>query len=100
MWRFDKEWRNLRRLVPWVKRAPSEYIREHVRLTVQPLDAPTDTHSLLQVVDQLGSDDMLLYASDYPHLHAGDAEAGLLRHLPVSVAEKVRSENARAWYRL
>ena len=42
MWRFDKEWKNLRRLVPWVKRAPSEYIREHMRLTIQPLDAPPD----------------------------------------------------------
>ncbi len=42
MWRFDKEWRNLRRLVPWVKRAPSEYIREHVRLTVQPLERAAD----------------------------------------------------------
>ena len=40
MWRFDKEWKNLRRLVPWVKRAPSEYIREHVRVAIQPLDAP------------------------------------------------------------
>ena len=32
LWRFDKEWRNLRRLVPWVKRPPSEYVREHVRV--------------------------------------------------------------------
>ncbi len=100
MWRFDKEWRNLRRLVPWVKRPPSEYIREHVRLTVQPLDAPRDARSLLQVVDQLGSDEMLLYASDYPHQHAGDAEAVLLSHLPADLAHKIRSDNARAWYHL
>jgi predicted TIM-barrel fold metal-dependent hydrolase len=100
MWRFDKEWRNLRRLVPWVKRPPSEYIREHVRLTVQPLDAPGDARSLLQVVDQLGSEDMLLYATDYPHQHATDPEAALLRHLPPGVAQKIRSDNARTWYRL
>jgi predicted TIM-barrel fold metal-dependent hydrolase len=100
MWRFDKEWRNLRRLVPWVKRAPSEYIREHFRLTVQPLDAPADPRGLVQVVDQLGSDDMLLYASDYPHQHVADAETGLLGHLPPALADKIRSDNARAWYRL
>jgi predicted TIM-barrel fold metal-dependent hydrolase len=100
MWRFDKEWRNLRRLVPWVKRPPSEYIREHVRLTVQPLDAPRDARSLLQVVDQLGSEDMLLYASDYPHQHAADPESALLRHLPPALAQKIKSDNARAWYRL
>jgi predicted TIM-barrel fold metal-dependent hydrolase len=100
MWRFDKEWRNLRRLVPWVKRAPSEYIREHFRLTVQPLDAPGDPRRLVEVVDQLGSDDMLLYASDYPHQHVADVETGLLEHLSPARANKIRSANARAWYRL
>jgi uncharacterized protein len=98
MWRFDKEWKNLRRLVPWVKRAPSEYIRDHFRLTVQPLDAPADPKQLLQVIDQLGSDDMLMYASHFPRVHAADAEEKLIRHLPESLARKVRSENARALY--
>ena len=100
MWRFDKEWRNLRRLVPWVKRAPSEYIREHVRLTLQPLDAPRDTEALLEVVDQLGSDEMLMYASHYPRVHAADPEAMLLSHLPADTARKIRSDNARSLYRL
>ena len=76
MWRFDKEWRNLRLLVPWVKRAPSDYIREHVRLTIQPLDAPpTPRAAAARSIEQLGSDEMLLYASDYPHQHAADPEA-------------------------
>ncbi len=101
LWRFDKEWKNLRRLVPWVKRPPSEYIREHVRLTVQPLDAPADNpRQLLQVVDQLGSEEMLLYASHYPRVHAADPEPALLRHLPEALARKIRSENARALYGL
>jgi hypothetical protein len=43
---------------------------------------------------------MLLYASDHPHRHAGDVEADLLRHLPPALAERVRSGNARDWYRL
>jgi uncharacterized protein len=100
MWRFDKEWRNLRRLVPWVKRPPSDYIRQHVRLTIQPLDAPPDVKSLLQIVDQLGSEDMLLYASDYPHQHAADVNTALLQHVGPDLARKIRSDNARAWYRL
>jgi predicted TIM-barrel fold metal-dependent hydrolase len=100
MWRFDKEWRNLRRLVPWVKRPPSAYIREHIRLTIQPLDAPPEPRQLLEVVDQLGSDELLLYASDYPHQHVADPEQALLRHLPEALARKIRSENARALYRL
>jgi predicted TIM-barrel fold metal-dependent hydrolase len=98
MWRFDKEWRNLRRLVPWVKRPPSEYIREHVRLTVQPLDAPAEPRPLLEVVDQLGSDDMLLYASHYPRVHAADPESTLIQYLPEQFARKVRGDNARRLY--
>ena len=101
MWRFDKEWKNLRRLVPWVKRPPSEYIREHVRLTVQPIDGPAgNPQQLLQIVDQLGSEDMLLYASHYPRVHAADPEEALLRHLPDTLARKIRGENARALYGL
>jgi predicted TIM-barrel fold metal-dependent hydrolase len=100
MWRFDKEWRNLRRLVPWVRQAPSAYIREHVRVSIQPLDAPADPKQLLQIVDQLGSEDILLYASDYPHQHVGDPTAELLEKLPDALARKIRVDNARALYRL
>ena len=100
MWRFDKEWRNLRRLVPWVKRAPSEYIRQHIRLSIQPLDAPPDPRHLVNVIDQLGSDEMLVYASDYPHQHASDPETALFPHISEALAARIRRDNARAWYRL
>jgi predicted TIM-barrel fold metal-dependent hydrolase len=100
LWRFDKEWRNQRRLVPWVKRAPSAYLREHVRLTIQPLDAPPSLAQMLQVVDQIDGEEMLLYASDYPHAHTFDPERSLLPDLPAGLARRIRSENARALYRL
>jgi predicted TIM-barrel fold metal-dependent hydrolase len=67
---------------------------------VQPLDAPGDLRQLLEVVDQLGSDDMLMYASHYPRVHAQDPETTLLRHLPADFARKIREANARALYRL
>ena len=100
MWRMDKEWRNLRRQVPWVRRPPSEYVREHVRVGIQPLDPPPLASQLLEVVDQLGCEEMLLYVSDYPHRHAFDVEKALLEHLPESLRRKIRSENARSFYRL
>jgi hypothetical protein len=100
MWRFDKEWRNLRQLVPWVKRAPSEYIREHVRVTIQPLDSPPTVEELLDTIAQIGSDDLLLFATDYPHQHTADPLEALLPHLPEGLARKIRGENARALYAL
>jgi len=100
LWRMDKEWRNLRRLVPWVRRPPSDYFREHVRVAIQPLDAPPDPAHLREIVDQLGSDDVLLYASDYPHVHACDAGELLQRLLPEPVQRKITCENALSIYRM
>lgn len=100
MWRMDKEWRNLRRLVPWVRRRPSEYVREHVRVGIQPLDTPPTTGQLLEVVDQLESEELLLYTSDFPHRHSHDPDTALLEHLPESLRHKIRSENARELYGL
>jgi hypothetical protein len=37
LWRLDREWRTFRHDVPWVKRPPSEYIRDHVWITSWPL---------------------------------------------------------------
>ena len=42
LWRFGKFWRGLRTEVPWVDRAPWEIVRDHFRLTMQPLDAPDE----------------------------------------------------------
>ncbi|MGI8915027.1 MAG: amidohydrolase family protein [Chloroflexota bacterium] len=100
MWRFDKEWKNLRRLVPWVRAAPSEYLKQHMKLTIQPLDSPTNLPHLLETINQIGSDDMLMYASDFPHRHTSDPAVTLLPELAPDQAGRIRSENARAFYRL
>jgi hypothetical protein len=100
MWRLDKEWKGLRHNTPWVRRLPSDYMRHHIRLTVQPLDAPSSPHQLLQIIEQMESDELLMFSTDYPHWHFDTpAEA-----LPVTLSEpllsKILSENARAFYRL
>jgi predicted TIM-barrel fold metal-dependent hydrolase len=100
LWRFDKEWRNLRRLVPWVKRAPSAYVRDHLRFSIQPLDAPPDPQQLRDILEQIGSDELLLYASDYPHVHRFDPEEALFPYLSEGTAQKIRRENAKALYGL
>jgi predicted TIM-barrel fold metal-dependent hydrolase len=99
MWRFDKEWKGLRREVPWVRRPPSDYIREHVRLTLQPFDAPPDPQQLLRLIDRLGSEEMLLFASDYPHWHDDPPELVLPDTLDAGLAKKILYDNAAALYR-
>jgi predicted TIM-barrel fold metal-dependent hydrolase len=102
MWRFDKNWKGLRREVPWVDRPPSRVIRDHVLLSVAPFDGPPDPPPgwLDRFLTQLGSTDMLLFASDYPHWHHGDVERSLLRHLSPAEREQVLHGNAARLYRL
>jgi len=75
LWRADKTWRGVRSEVPWVKRPPAEIIREHVRFTVQPIDAPPQAAMLDQVIEQIGSDKVLLFSTDYPHWHFEGTDA-------------------------
>ncbi len=69
LWRFDKTWRGTRAETPWLTRAPSEIVRDHIRLTVQPFDAPDGAARLERYVEQIGSDRTLLFSSDFPHWH-------------------------------
>jgi len=97
MWRFSKDWRGIRTEVPWVKSAPAEIIREHVRLTVQPFDAPPDPKDVERIIDQLGSDEMLLFATDYPHWQF-DGDEVLPQGLPSSLMQKIMVDNPLATY--
>ena len=97
MWRFDKGWRGLRREIPWTRRLPSEYIREHVRVTLQPVDGPPEPAELLRVIDQLGSEEMLMFSSDYPHRHTAEELAAIPADLP---NDGLLADNARCHYRL
>ena len=69
-------------------------------MTVQPLDAPVDApQDLADVIEHIGSNDMLMYSSDYPHEHASDPEA-LLGLLAPAVREQVLAANASTFYGL
>jgi hypothetical protein len=100
LWRFDRLWRGLRREIPWTRRAPSGYVREHVRLTTQPFDVPHDEVVFARLLDQIGSEDMLCFASDYPHWQHDDA-AGAVPPLADSPALRaILAGNARRLYGL
>ncbi|MFR9804096.1 amidohydrolase family protein [Pseudonocardia sp. RS010] len=97
MWRLDKEWKGLRRTVPWMRTAPSEVIRRHMRFSTAPIHAGPPAE-MARIIDWLGPE-MLMFASDYPHEHADDV-AGLLAVLPTDRREDVMADNARTFYRL
>jgi uncharacterized protein len=65
-WRLDKHWKTLKIENPALKRLPSEYIRDHIWVTTQPMEEPERPRHLLDLIDWIGWD-KVLYASDYPH---------------------------------
>ncbi|TMC09731.1 MAG: amidohydrolase [Chloroflexi bacterium] len=100
MWKLDQSWGALRREVPWLRRPPSDYIRDHVRFGTQPMEEPPDPKQLLQIIDMLGSDELLLFATDYPHWDFDAPGPALPAVLPATLRRKILWENARDFYGL
>jgi predicted TIM-barrel fold metal-dependent hydrolase len=99
MWRFDKNWKALRVMAPWLERPPSEYIMEHVLLSTQPIEEPENRAHLRAILEMFPIERMLMFSSDYPHWD-GDTPDFAARAVPASARERVLSETARELYRL
>jgi predicted TIM-barrel fold metal-dependent hydrolase len=97
VWRADKTWKGVRAEVPWVTRAPSEIIRNHIRFTVQPIDAADEGEAIMRLADHMKSDELFLFSTDYPHWQF-DGEAALPDGLTDALFRKIASENALATY--
>jgi len=92
MWREVKTWRAMRAEIPWVDRAPAEIIRDNVRFTLQPTDAPPEPDQLAQTIDMIGTDRALLFSTDYPHWQF-DGDNALPAGLDASLVRKLLLDN-------
>lgn len=99
MWRFDKNWKALRMTAPWLTRPPSEFIREHVLLTTQPIEEPENPAHLEAILGMFDAERMLMFSSDYPHWD-GDTPDFAARFIPPAIRRQVMGENACALYGL
>jgi predicted TIM-barrel fold metal-dependent hydrolase len=99
-WRLDANWKRLGHELPWLERSPSEVMREQIRFTTQPLEQPPNPRQLRQFLEGVGGlDELLMFATDYPHWDA-DVPNQIQRRLPKGWNDAVMSENARSFYRL
>jgi predicted TIM-barrel fold metal-dependent hydrolase len=100
MWRMDKHYKRMREEVSHLERLPSEYVREHMYFTTQPIEEPPNPKHLLQTIEQFGADDRILFATDYPHWDYDEPERAFPVRLPKDLEQKIFAENARALYGL
>jgi predicted TIM-barrel fold metal-dependent hydrolase len=98
-WRMDRQWERMRSEVPDVKRPPSEYIREHIWYTTQPVEEPVRPDQLRDIIGWLGWD-RLMFSTDYPHWDFDDPRYAFKIPLSEAEKEKIFRGNARALYRL
>jgi predicted TIM-barrel fold metal-dependent hydrolase len=96
-WRLDKHWKTLKSEVPHLKRAPSEYMREHLWVTTQPMEESEQRGHVVDVMKWIGID-RILFATDYPHWDFDDPRYALPPGLTEAERRAILSENARALY--
>jgi uncharacterized protein len=98
MWRLNKSWRGMRPEVPWIDRPPADVIRDHVRVTLQPVDAPrNEPQKLARILEHVGTDRMLLFSTDFPHWQF-DGDDVLPDGLPAETVHRIAIDNALDTY--
>jgi uncharacterized protein len=99
MWRLDQNYRSLHQEIPWVKRLPSQYIRERVKFSTQPTE-DVSVENWQRLIGMLESDRMLVFATDYPHWDFDAPDDAIPRGLPLDLRQRIFYENARELYEL
>ena len=101
MWRLDKNFKALRATTPWLRRLPSEYIVENIRLTTQPIEEPPNSDQLVQMFEMISARQTLLFSSDYPHWDFDDPRRVFpLRKMDDELKRRLFYQNAAELYGL
>lgn len=98
-WRLDKHWKRLRAEVPHLKRLPSEYIRDHIWVTTQPVEEPERPGDMLSTLEWIGWD-RVMFSTDYPHWDQDDPRYAFKVAIPEREKKMLFRDNALAFYGL
>ena len=94
MWRMDKYFLEYRRMVPFLEKRPSEYMKERMWFATQPIEEPDDPRDLATTIGLYGGENRTLFASDWPHHDFDHPKAILKLPLPEATKRKIMGENA------
>lgn len=97
LWKMDKLWKGVGESTPWLNRRPSEYVRDNVWFSTQPIAEPEDPDHLPQLFDMIHAEETLVFSSDYPHWDNDNPKA-LLRTLDDETRRRIFAGNAQEIY--
>jgi uncharacterized protein len=98
IWGMDRQYEQLKFESPWVKRWPSEYIHDHIRISTQPFEESPKPSAMTELMESVeGMEDILCFSSDYPHLTFDDPTY-VAKLIPSAWHEKVFLRNAATVY--
>ena len=97
MSRADQQYKQLHSEVPWVKRKPSQIIRDQVRFCTQPTEEMT-LERFMQIIDMVESEELFVFSTDYPHWDFDSPYEALPLGIPVELKRKIFAENAASIY--
>jgi predicted TIM-barrel fold metal-dependent hydrolase len=100
LWRLDAHYKSFRFEVPWLKKLPSEYVRDHVRFGSQPMHRPDSDEHLLYLMEAMDAENLMMFSTDYPHFDADVMKDIFPRNIPEKMKNKIFYENAKAFYNL
>lgn len=98
MWRFDTDFRALRRDAPYLRMLPSEYVRDRIRVSTYPLEVADASAFQRYLTAYDGLDGLLCYASGYPNWDC-DTPERVGQALPAAWGERVMRTNALELFR-
>jgi predicted TIM-barrel fold metal-dependent hydrolase len=99
LWRLDNQWQALAPEGSHLRRPPSSYVKDHVRLTTQPVEEPVRHQDLLRLMGWMEAERLLMFSTDYPHYDFDDP-SWVLPRLPKESRARICSQNAIDLYGL
>jgi len=93
IWRMDHEWAASKSALPQLRRAPSEYVAQHVRLATQPIDEPDRKQEVWDLMRLVHGEEFVVFSSDYPHYDTDDPTR-VIASLPPDLKDRICYRNA------
>jgi hypothetical protein len=100
IWRTDWAFGYAFNESPWLTKLPSEYFRDHFRLTTFGLEQPRQPEKLVQLLKSMRwFGNTLVYASGYPSIWGCEPLDKVLARLPEEWHEGIAERTASDFYR-